>query len=252
MGMSAQEKPLTATVVGHGHMLHDVWARQARHDGWRRDADWACPETSELANVVLTGGNAADAVRALARHRAAQGVGIHEALSDLCSLFAVHRPTGEQELLLTFAESWVDASHLFTPAISCTDPGSGLASQYHFERRVLDVYAEDPAPHLHHLLATIRHPLPNRAVLPGWAVTAEIGALALRCLTGSTAMHRGDRIVVLLRRSEAAFHAVHRTRAELDALLTGHGCTGGRVHLDLEPLPPRAGDATRLLGSLWR
>lgn len=240
-------------------MAHDVetliehWQTASLAREWRMPADWPCASARAVAEVVSEGGNAAVPLEELARWRALQGVGIAEALSDLFALFdAADSPFSSSErrrLTQAYADAWADESFGFAPAVSCTDPVTGLATHAHFTRCLHDLYEDvSEKPDQERVLASIgmgfdrltTQELQRRAALTGTKARACLGPLgALLTLKNGT-------LLAVLRRSPAAFERMR----ELLEWARSNSPEPGRVGLALEPLPRRQSQIHRLISEV--
>lgn len=123
--------------------LREAWNRAALATGWTRPGDWWAPEVDAVAEALAGGGDVPSAVARLGRARADAGVGVREALDDLCALYR-ELPPGSPPLSVVrpLVEAWTEASIATIRAATCEDPLSGLATGTYLRTRFAEVYRE--------------------------------------------------------------------------------------------------------------
>jgi len=128
---------------GGAGALRDAWNRAALADGWTRPSDWLTAEVDAVTEALASGGDALAAVARLGRARADAGVGIREALDDLCALYR-QLPAGGPPLtvLRALVEAWSEVAVTAVRSATCEDSLSGLATASYLRTRIAEVYRE--------------------------------------------------------------------------------------------------------------
>lgn len=127
--------------------LSDRWSQASLRDGWTRAADWWVPEVDAVVEALAEHQDVDDCVverfSRLGRARAEAGVGLHEALDDLCALYDC-LPVGEPPLpvVRSLVEAWAELALDVSQSSTCEDPLSGLASPAYLRTRLSEVYRE--------------------------------------------------------------------------------------------------------------
>jgi hypothetical protein len=126
--------------------LRDAWNRAALADGWTRPSDWWTVEVDAVTESLVGGGDTLATVAELGRARADAGVGVREALDDLCALYR-ELPAGTPSLavLRALVEAWAEASVASIHAATCEDPVSGLVTMAYLRTRCAELYRQAEA-----------------------------------------------------------------------------------------------------------
>lgn len=245
--------------------LRDAW-RAETAPSWSRPRDWWAPEVDALSQAMCAPpAGLLDALPACARlgqARAESGVGLTEALDDLCALYRV-LPAGSPPLpaVRAFVEAWADVWLRELVAPDCVDPLTELTSRSYLRTRLGELYRAvgDEATGRHALLVVALdagEPGSGRGGGPaigsagGWRMLVRRLAVAeaLRAafpggetLTGLTPW----RTVALVERAEPTLTAVSTLRDQL-----AHRLGTGAARLWLRRLPDRAAELPDLLAEL--
>jgi hypothetical protein len=123
--------------------LRDLWQGASVAAGWAHATDWWCAEVDAVTESVADGADLTEPIARLARSRAETGVGLGEALDDLCSLYEV-LPLGAPPAVLVrvFAEAWADVGVEPIRSATCEDPLTGLTSAGYLRTRLAEIYRE--------------------------------------------------------------------------------------------------------------
>lgn len=273
LGGPGRRRARDSWLPGHGPVaLREAWRRESAGSGWSRPDDWWAPEVDALAEAVASTGPVAPVDAAgwlpacdrLGRARADAGVGLGEALDDLCALWRL-LPAGAPPLpvVRAVAEAWADASLCHLATSTCEDPLTGLATAAYLRTRLAEVYREAergavPVPASHALLVVAAEPPdadpddPDATGATGWRMLRHRLAVGV-CLR--TALSGGETLAALS--ATSAVGLVGRgphlppMLAGLRTGLTAHAALRP-VRIWLEPLPPRLDEAYALLADLAR
>lgn len=236
------------------------WRRRAFSGTWRVASDWLCEEVMALVRAAHSmdagrGTGIRSEVRALGRARAAQGVGVAEAVADLFAFFGALGMVPSGPLTAGFAEVWAEASASSAPLASCVEPATGFATWGHFRARLYEIYSMAAARPCDWIIAMLRLPAGTPAIASaGWTLQDLVGRTARAAFEGRGAVVSdvNAAVVVLLPRSADSFAALGRCHEALDAALSaaGLGRTGCRI--DIEPLPATVDGVGCVLESLQR
>lgn len=121
------------------------WAASAAR--WLREGDWWAPAVDDVAAALTaacgTGAMTLEAFSRLGTARGDAGVGLSEAVEDLCALYTL-LPEGAPPLpvVRAFVESWVESWFASLRAVTCVDPLTGLATAAYLRTRLAEVYRE--------------------------------------------------------------------------------------------------------------
>jgi hypothetical protein len=102
------------------------------------------PEVDVLVEALVTAQDALGACGRLGRARAEAGVGLGEALDDLCSLY-LQLPAGGPPpgMVRALTEAWAETSVAAASRMAtCEDPLSGLATSAYLRTRLAEAYRE--------------------------------------------------------------------------------------------------------------
>jgi hypothetical protein len=235
--------------------LRDAWQLAALESGWTRPTDWWVPEVETVAEALTGGGDVLAAAAWLGLARADGGVGIREALDDLCALYA-QLPAGGPPLTVVRAlvEAWAEAAVSPVRAATCEDPLTGLATAAYLRTRCAEVYREAeadgvPAGDRRALLVVEAAELSLGACWESLLLRLEMGnRLRSVFAAGETLAAAGPASVAgLVRRGEALPRQLAALRRELTAVA---GLGGARIWT--EPLPATLTAALDLLDSVER
>lgn len=125
--------------------LRESWRAGATAAGWSHPGDWWAPAVDELAAALCAGpagdAGAVPACARLGRARAEAGVGLTEALDDLCLPFGLV-PAGTPPLpaVRAFVESWADVWLRDLPSAGCVDPLTQLTTPAYLRTRLAELY----------------------------------------------------------------------------------------------------------------
>lgn len=143
--------------------LRETWRSESSGTGgrgtWSRPRDWWVPEVDALAETLCarptrgarpSGARTADGVvpacALLGQARAEAGVGLAEALDDLCAVFRLV-PAGSPPLpaVRAFVEAWADVWLRGVAGAGCVDPLTQLATPAYLRTRLGEIYRSGPA-----------------------------------------------------------------------------------------------------------
>jgi hypothetical protein len=250
-----------ARVAGDADALRQAWRRAAVR-GWRHAADWWVPEVDGLVEALVTVGDALAACARLGRARAEAGVGLPEALDDLCALY-LQLPAGGPPpgMVRALTESWAETVvAAASRAATCEDALSGLATAAYLRTRLAEAYraAEHAGRNVadDHILLVVDlsgDPVPVRLDGPpaaGWdgmLLRLSLGDRLRAVFPGGETLAAvgGATVIGLLPRGPQVQHGVERLRAEL---LAEDGLPKCRVWLEALPRTlPAAHDTVEYL-----
>ncbi|GAA1346658.1 hypothetical protein [Falsarthrobacter nasiphocae] len=231
--------------------LRERWKRTSLAREWRVPEDWGCPATETLPQLLVERRDVTEVMEELGRHRARIGVGIAEALADLfalfdsCSWLATPGCEHQRRYVAAYADAWADESLGYSPAISCVDPATGLATFPHFSRRLEEMYDDAARPlDKNTVLAAITTDAVGRSV-PAHERAALLGEKAQETfepLGGLSTLAHGTLLAVFVSGPE--------TMARLHELVTWiRESSDGRspIRASIEPLPCRREQLAGLL-----
>ncbi|PQZ96185.1 hypothetical protein CQ018_02595 [Arthrobacter sp. MYb227] len=232
-------------------MLLEQWCALSQASGWIRESDWFCNAARSVAVTLCAGDEPSVVIRSLASRRAVQGVGISESLRDIQSLFGVYPHPKRDELLVSFADAWVEATDLFSHRLTCADATTGLSNRQHFERRVYELRENPMTRNEPYLLALFKHLHVDLDDMSTFMMAAEIGQEVAQSVPEAVATYRGNRLALLLPREMAVRSRLTQLGRSLEDVLEDYKLPRDSLRIDLEPLPQDAKEIQRVLGSLW-
>lgn len=206
------------------------------------------PEAAWFAQAMLRNGALQLPARRLGSARARQGVGVDEAMGDLCSVFVAADAPVDVGVLRELVAGWVLAYEQ-DHASSCTDVATGLSTAEHFARVVHDAYVSTTREGSKKVLARVLFLDESHYSHADWALLAEIRHVCSQTLgTGIPAfLQRRGELHFLMEGTGASYTRVELCRDRIDALRDG---TIGPSALTFRPLPTSEDEAMRFTWSL--
>ncbi|MHB1489583.1 MAG: hypothetical protein ACYCTH_03705 [Cellulomonas sp.] len=121
--------------------LREQWRLESTESVWIRPADWYHPAVDALVEAVAEGAVPVAVAERLGEVRAADGVGINEAIDDLTCLY---RSLGSAEpplaLVRALCAGWASAQASMVVLGTCIDPESGLPTREYLIVRLGELY----------------------------------------------------------------------------------------------------------------
>ncbi|MFF1828337.1 hypothetical protein [Paenarthrobacter sp. NPDC058040] len=226
------------------HLLLRRWQTTSYQQGWRFKSDWLLPEVRTVVTSLTTRSTVpAPTAKSLGAARARNGVGIGETMTDFRALFDAADQSLDVDALQSLAEGWAEGAEALPP-ISCTDVYTGLATQAHFQRHLVELDNAGPEYAQHHALAVIALPEPPDSRSHGWTLLVQLGALVQRQLsgTGALATYRSSAIHVAFQVCESNLERLAACKAAMEALGAG---SLSPSRMSLYPLSQDAGTSER-------
>ncbi|NYE94681.1 hypothetical protein FHU41_000902 [Psychromicrobium silvestre] len=227
------------------------WETLSAAQCWRTEGDWRTPELEIAAESMADEGQlSVELARKIGNSRGFSGVSIAESIADFRLLYQAAEQDVDLDCLQGFVEGWVVGWEP-GPAISCTEPGTGLSTSAHFHRVLTDSMAVRNTAQ-HWALGALKFTqLPPASGLDSWFFEAKLGELAAQTLrdSGATVSYSQGTILVLLERSTTNFSSLLHLQ---ESLLRSFGEELGATQLEYESLPKNISEARDLLEGFIR
>jgi hypothetical protein len=233
---------------GQDARLLTLWRDASLAAGWRRTGDWHGPATEAMAHAVAHSEGEDSSAGLLGADRAARGVGLGEAFTDLDALYWSARSVEPPfAVVRAFAQSWTEVVTASLLTRGATDALTGLGTTDYLVARLREVYAEERATGIptSEAWCTIQVGAPGD---PSWRAMLDRvsrARIVASVLDGgeSTAVLDSGTVVGLARTPSAQEHAL-RLRRRLGEL------EGGMALVRVAPLPATREAALRELLTL--
>jgi len=227
------------------------WEQLSLANCWRSNGGWRSTETDVAAEMVAAEGQLSEGLaQQLGQSRAMTGVGISEAVQDFRLLYQAAAKPVDLDSLQAFVEGWVTGWDP-EPAISCTNPRTGLSTVAHLHRLVSDLLESKPRSD-RFLLAALRfEQQPPSHGVKSWEFEARLGEVCAQRLadTPATLAYEQGVLLALLDRSTDNFTALLNLQVALVEVL---GEQQGSTKLEHEALSADAVTTYTFLDSFRR
>lgn len=227
------------------------WKQLSLAHCWRATGDWWTSETELAAEMISSDDELSETLaQQLGKSRAVNGVGVTESVHDFRLLYqAANRPVN-LDSLQAFVEGWVTGWDP-EPAISCTDPRTGLSTMAHLHRLVSDLLnsAEGSNRHLVAAFRFTQHP-PSQGV-KSWEFEALIGKICSQSLVagGASFGYEQGVLLALINRTPENFTALLDLQV---AFVEALGETTGSTNLEYDSLTKNVSETYSFLDSFRR
>lgn len=118
--------------------LRGQWQAKASAFGWTFPSDWHDPAIDAVCDALAAGTDIWEAAERLGRGRAAAGISLGEALVDIDALATLVPGRYTDALRRAVSLGWAD--RVSAPAVSVTDPMTGLVTADYLQIRLGEVY----------------------------------------------------------------------------------------------------------------